>query len=171
MPPQFKVHELLGREELDALEAFAREPGRSYDEVHEWLLSRGYTLGRTAAGNWKREFDARMMRERFSRSGELAAAIKGAVDGGKFEDVAEAATMQLTQVVFEQAAQLQADGKLDPLDVQRMTKSLANLVTGKAGLMKLLAARMEREMRAAKDKGRAIDDQTIADVRKAVFGV
>ncbi len=171
MPPQFKIHELLSRQELDELEAFAREPGRSYDEIHEWLLSRGFTVGRTAAGNWKRQFDAQLMQERFSRSGELAKAIKGAVQGGQFEDVAEAATLQLTQVIFEQAAQLQADGAIDPGEVLKMTMGLRNLVRGKEGLVKLLAAKLEREMRALKGKGQAITDQTIADVRKAVFGV
>jgi hypothetical protein len=171
MPSQFKVHELLSRQELDELEIFAREPGRSYDEIHDWLLSHGFTVGRTAAGNWYREFKSLLMKERFSRSGELAQVIKTAIQGGQLEDVADAAAMQLTQVVFEQSAQLQEDGEIDTGDVLKMTMALRNLVKSKEGLVKLLAAKLEREMRALKGKGKTIDDQTIADVRKAVFGV
>jgi len=171
MPSQFKVLELLNRAELDELETFAREPGRSYDEIHDWLLSRGFNVGRTASGNWYRKFKSLLMQERFSRSGELAQVIKTAIQGGQLEDVADAAAMQLTQVVFEQSAQLQEDGDIDTGDVLKMTMALRNLVRSKEGLVKLLAAKLEREMRSLKGKGQAIDDQTIADVRKAVFGV
>lgn len=170
-----KVHELLSRSELDQLEAFAREPGRTIDECHEWLQAQGFTMSRGAVHNWKRDFDAQVLQERFSRSGELARALKSAVADKGFEDVADAAVMQLTQVVFEQASKLEADGEIDPLDVQRMTKSLANLVGGKVVLTKIFAAKFEREMREMRSKQQAapgtISEDDIAKVRKAVFGV
>lgn len=172
MSKPLKVHELLSREEVEELEAFVRERRRTIDECHEWLLSRGFTLSRGAVANWRDDFEQKVQQERFSRSGELARALKSAVADKGFEDVADAAVMQLTQVVFEQASKLEAEGDIDPLDVQRMTKSLSNLVGGKSALVKLLAAKFEREMKAKQEaKPGTITAQDIAEVRKAVFGV
>lgn len=172
MPQHHKVHELLDSKELEEFEAYAREPGRTIDECHEWLQVRGYVLSRAAVGNWKRRFDEQVLAERFSRSAELARAIKGAVEGGQFEDIADAAVMQLTQVVFSQAAKLETDGQLDPLDVQRMTRSVVNLVGSKAGLSRLLAEKFDRAMQAkleSRPQG-GITAEDIADARKAIFG-
>lgn len=172
MSRHHKVHELLDERELEDFRAFARVPARTIDEMHDWLLAKGYTLSRGAVHNWKQAFDAELMQERFSRSGELARAIKGAVKGEDFGDVADAAAMQLTQVVFEQAARLESEGDIDPLDVQRMTRSLTNLVASKQGLVKLLAEKFDREVQARQQKrgDRAITADDIADVRKAIFG-
>ena len=173
MPSHFKVHELLTRSELDALEAFAREPGRTVDECFQWMLERGFTLSRSAVGTWKQAFDGQLLAERFSNSGELAKALKGAIQGGNFDDIAEAAVMQLTQVVFESSAALQSGGGVDPLDVQRMTRSLNNLIGGKAGLMKIVASKFERETRKMLDAspGRTLTEEQIGQAAKAVFGV
>jgi hypothetical protein len=173
MPRQFKVEELLKDErELEDLRVFARQPGRSVDELHEWLLAKGYTLGRSSVGRWKQALDEELLKERFSRSGELARAIKDSVSKGSFEDVAEAAAMQLTQVVFEQAATLQAEGKIDPLDVQRMTRSLVNLADAKSSIVQLLADKFDKEMaaRAEKRPDRTITADDIAAARRAIFG-
>lgn len=176
MSSHYKVHELLNRDELDQLELYAREPGRTVDEIHEWMQVRGYTLSRTAAWTWKRAFDEQLLKERFSRSGELAKAIKSAVAGEQMEDVAEAAVMQLTQVVFEQSAKLESEGQLDPLDVQRMTKSLANLVASKMGLVRIYAQRFEKEMAdtgkaaAGKRPEEVFTPERIAEARRRIFG-
>ncbi len=132
-----KVHELLSLAELDDFETFCREPGRTIDEAHDWLLERGFTLSRGAVYNWKAKFDERVMADRFSRSGELARAMKSAMKDGSFEDVADAAAMQLTQVVFEQSSRLEAEGEVDSLDVVRMTKSLNNLAALRDALRQL----------------------------------
>lgn len=172
MATPFKVHELLKDhgEDLAELETFARDPGRTIDECHTWLLAKGYVLSRSAVGTWKQSFDAQVMQERFSRSSELARAIKGAVSGGDFEAVADAAAMQLTQVVFEQAAKLEQDGELDPLDVQRMTRSLANLVGSKAKLIEMLSQKFEKESSRLVAQKRQITQDDLDEVKKAIFG-
>lgn len=174
MAQPFKVHELLKDhgEDLAELEAYARDPGRTIDECHTWLLAKGYVLSRSAVGTWKQSFDALLMQERFSRSSELARAIKGAVSGGDFEAVADAAAMQLTQVVFEQAAKLEQDGELDPLDVQRMTRSLANLVGSQLGLKKLLAEKFDERIAALQKRhpDGQIPPEEIAAARRDIFG-
>lgn len=171
MSSHFKVHELLSASELEELEKFAREPGRTIDEVHEWMLARGFTLARTSAGTWLRKFREELIRQRFNSSGELARAIKDAVAGGSFDDVAAAANMQLVNVVFEQAARLQSEGELDSEAVESMTRSLKNLVGTKAQHAKLLAEKFDREMaeRSAKGGGK-ISGEDVAAARKAIFG-
>jgi hypothetical protein len=177
MPSQFKIDELLKdhAEDREEFEKYARDPGRSIDELENWLASHGYVVSRGAVWNWKQEFDKQVMAERFSRSSELARAIKGAVSSNDFEAVADAAAMQLTQVVFEQAAKLEQDGELDPLDVQRMTRSLANLVGSKQKLIAMLAEKFDKEasklVAAANGaQKRQITQADIDEVRKAVFG-
>lgn len=176
MPLPFKVHELLKDhgDDLAAFEAFARPPGRTVDECHQWLLERGYTLSRSAVASWKASFTARCLQERFSRSSELASALTSAAAGGGFEEVATAAKMQLTNVVLEQVSCLEQDGKIDPLDIQRMTRSLANLVNTEERQRKMMAEKFDREV-AAKQAGRepsrrGLTQEDIDEVRKAVFG-
>jgi hypothetical protein len=82
----FKVHELLSREELDKLEAFAREPGRTVDECHEWLQAHGFTLSRSAVGAVEAAFDAS---DKFRASNETARAL---VDAAKSEGTSRSAT-------------------------------------------------------------------------------
>lgn len=123
-----KVHELLDAKALEELEAFAREPGRTVDEVWQWMKDRGHELSRTAAWNWQRSFNERLMAERFSRSGELAAAIRDAAKRGGAVAISEAAMLQLSQVIFEQAAKLEADGDVDSRDLLRLTSSIKSLM-------------------------------------------
>jgi len=169
VPSPFKVHELLSSSELDELKIFAREPGRSIDELHQWLLERQFTLSRSSVGRWMLQFREEMLSERFAESTGLAAAMKEAVAAGKgFDSVAEATAMQLTQVVFEQATALQAEQKIDPLDVQRMTRSLLNLTNTK----EKLSLRFDKEAAAKVQASptRTITAEDLAEIRKSVFG-
>jgi hypothetical protein len=172
MSKPFKVDEVLKDQpdERAEFEAFARDPGRTIDELHEWLLSRGYTLARSSVHTWKTWFDSQVLAERFSRNSELASAIKGAVEAGKFESVADAAVMQLTNVVFEQAAKLEAEGEIDPLDVQRMTRSLSNLIGGKQRLVAMLAEKFDKATAKLTAEKRQITTEDLDEVRKAMFG-
>ena len=166
------IEERLDAEELEELRAFCRERRRTVDDIYDWVLLKGYSIARSSAGTWRQKFEGEQMQERFSASGALARSIKGAVAGGDFNDVAEAATAELTRVVFEQALRLQSDGEIDPLDVQRMTKSLNNLVLSKGGLVRLLAAKFDAELaqRQQARPGGQITPEDIAKVRAAVFG-
>lgn len=172
MPSHFKVHELLSREELDELEAFAREPGRTVDECHQWMLERGFTLSRSAVGTWKREFDSQLMSERLSRSSELAKALKATANESGATAIADAAVTQLCQVVFEQSSMLEANGQIDPLDVMRLTRSLKNLTGTKRDVELLLAEKFDREMKEKQTKrpGGVVTPEDIAAARKAIFG-
>jgi hypothetical protein len=137
MPRHFKVHELLDERSLEELRAFAREPGRTIDDLHHWLLERGYSLSRSAVGNWKLMFDRELMEERMRRSGEFARALVNAAETSDAVAVADAALLQLSQVVFEQSARLQEEGQLDARVVLNWTKALRNLVGSKGGVEEL----------------------------------
>ena len=168
----FKVDELLkdDPEDREAFEAYARVPGRTVDECHEWLLAKGYNVQRWAVGTWKKEATERWAAERLAGSTGLAGVLKSAI-AGDFNDVATAAKMMLTSTVLEQVTQLQTEGQIDPLDVQRWTRSLANLVGTEEKQRRMLAEKFDRE--TAKRTGpekRALTQSDIDEVRKAVFG-
>lgn len=171
MAQHFKVEELLSPEELEELGKWIRQVNgtRKVDEVHEWIQARGYTLGRTAVHNWMQRFREQLMAERFGRSSELARAIKAAVEGGSFDDIAAAANQQLVNVVFEQSARLQEDGDLDAEQVLLMTQSLKNLVGTKAQHTKMLAEKFDAKRKELSAK-REITQADLDAVRKAVFG-
>jgi hypothetical protein len=169
----FKIHELLDARQLEALEAFAREPGRTVDELAGWMKERGHELSRTAVWNWKRSFDEQRMRERFSRSAELATAIRDAAKTGGAVQISEAAMLQLSQVIFEQAAKLQADGEVDSQDILRLTASIKSLMdsTQRANAIR---ADFETREKAAVDaaskaaEGGASGEEIVARMREAL---
>src|SRR4051812_30447551 len=123
----FKVHELLSGDELAELERFAREPGRTIDEGHQWLTEppRSFNVSRGAVGNWMKAFRDQLLKERFSVAGELAKTIQTAVTTDNFEAMAGAASRQLATVILEQVSRLQSEESIDPLELQRMTRSLS----------------------------------------------
>lgn len=176
MSSHFKVHEVIkDSAELAELESYAREPGRTIDEIHEWLLARGYTLSRTAVGNWKRKLDEIVMQERFSRSGELARAMQSAIDRGGIEAVAEGATKQMTQVVFEQVLKLEQDGEVDPLDVQRWSLALKRLIGSKREIEDL-KERYESKQAAAVAEAEKVaaaggDGRSVVDKVRELLGM
>jgi hypothetical protein len=151
MPLPFKILADLPREDVEALESFSREKRRTVDECHEWLLARGYTISRSAVGNWKMAFEKQLVAERSGRSIELAKALKESLSAGEFSDVADAAVMQLTQVVFEQAVMLEAGGAIDAEQVELMTRSMKNLAGTKGQLTKLLEEQRRRQKEAVEE--------------------
>lgn len=172
MPRQFKVHEVITREDLSQLEDFAREPGRKVDQIYDWLQAHGYQVGRTAAYNWLRNFREN---DRFTASGEVAKAIMEASKGKDAVAISDAAVMKLAQVVFEGSLTLQADEMLDTRDVQRMTAALKNVITSKRHLEKLQEEMESKQKLAAaeaeklaKSGGTATD--VVAKVRE-ILGI
>jgi hypothetical protein len=54
----FKLHELLSRRELDALEEFASRRRRTTEDCRKFLARSGFTVRLLKVGEWKRAFDA-----------------------------------------------------------------------------------------------------------------
>jgi hypothetical protein len=170
MANHHKVDAELSPEEIAELEALARKPGCTVNDCHQWLLERGFTISHGAVGNWVSKFRELLMKERFSRSSELAQAIRSAVEGGNFDDVATAANLQLLNVVFEQSARMQAEGEIDPEQIESHTRSLKNLVGTKAQHAKMLAEKFDAKAKDLVNAKRQITQEDVDEVRKAVFG-
>lgn len=170
MGQRFKVEELLSLPEMEELRTFAREPGRTIDECHEWMQARGYTLSRDAVYNWKRKFDEEQMRDRMSRSGEFARAMKEALSGKSFDDVADAAVVGLTQIVFEDVTKMQAEGDVDPDRVASMSKSLKTLMGTKEQHTRMLKEKFEAAVFKLKSSKREITQADFDAVSAEVFG-
>ena len=147
MPRHFKVHELLTERQLEDLRAFAREPGRTIDEIHQKLLEEGFTLSRGAVGNWKQSFDEELLQERFRRSGDFARNVVAVAKEGAVA-VSDAALLQLTQVLFEQTAKLDADGRIDSAELVNLSRALKNAVGTKQGIEDLRQEMRQREVQA-----------------------
>jgi len=98
MPRHHKVHDLLDRPQLDELEAFTREPGRTVDMVHDWLLAHGFTLSRGAVYNWKVSFD---LEDKVRRASEVSREYLSVAKGAGAAEIASATLLKFQQILFE----------------------------------------------------------------------
>lgn len=145
MPRHFKVHELLDRSELDQLEEFAREPGRTVDACHEWLQARGYVISRTAVGAWKSEF---LVQDKFRAGNAVARSLIEATREEGVEQIADAASVQIGQMLFEAMIRGQESGAVETKDLLLMSASLKNIITGSRHLEKLKQEVRDRQQLA-----------------------
>ena len=168
MAHHFKVHEELTRVELDALEAFAREPGRTVDEVHEHLLAEGFTIGRTACWQWLRMF---LDNDRFAASNDVARSLVDAAKAGGTVAISDAATLQLSQMLFEQLLKLQSEEAVDTKELWAASMALKNVI-GAKGAVEQIKVRFDEQIEAAKAKrrGGALTPEELESARKAIFG-
>lgn len=172
MSKPFKVHELLTPAEVAELEAFVRaDRSRTIDECHDWLLERGFTLSRGAAGNWLAEFKDQLLKERFSRSGELAQAIMGAAKEKGVAHVADAALLQLSQVILEQSLKLESDGTIDSADIVNLTRGLRNVVAGKDQVDDLLARQKLALVEAEKVAAGGANGKAVVNKMREILGI
>jgi hypothetical protein len=148
MARHHKVHELLSREELDELESFAREPARTIDQCHDWLQAHGFTLSRGAVHNWKREFD---VEDKFRASNEVARVLLDAAKGKDVVAISDAATLQLSQMLFEQLLKLQGDGEVTTKDLWGVSMALNNVVRSKQRVEQLQVEMAERHRQAIEE--------------------
>jgi Protein of unknown function (DUF3486) len=169
MPNHFKIHELLSREELDALESFAREPGRTIDEVETWLLAAGFKISRGAIFNWRTKF---LLDDKFAAASAAAKAVFANQAADKDAvSLSDAATTQLSQMIFEQLITLQIGGQIETKELWAASMALKNVIASKRAVDDI-RERFDQQVKAAQDKrpGGAITAEDIAAARKAIFG-
>ncbi len=175
MSQHFKVHELLDSAGLEALEAFAREPGRTVDECHAWMRDRGHDVSRSAVGAWKQSFDSRLMAERMSAAGGLAKAFMAAAksDGGL--QIPDAAVLQMSQMIFEHAARLATGGEVETRELADLGLALQRTTLAKVRVENVRSAFLKREQQAvdaaskvAQSGGKATD---VVDTIKRALGL
>lgn len=171
LPNHFKVHELLSPAELAELEAFAREPGRTVDECHDWLLERSFALSRGAVGNWLADFRERTAVDRMRAGGGLAAAVMAAakVSGGLA--VHDAAILQVGQAIFERTTM----GDVDTDELNKMSLALQRLSLSKKRVEEVRDEYIKREREAVDAAEAAVkaggDARSVVDKVRTVLGL
>jgi hypothetical protein len=101
MPRKPDFYSQMSRDELEKLEAFAREPGRTVDACHDWLLAQGFTASRSAVGRWKKAFDET---DALSAASDLCDAINTAHAELGSVDLNKAMQLQLQQRMADKLA-------------------------------------------------------------------
>lgn len=173
MPLHHKIDEELSPEELEELRKFVREVNgtRTVDECHEWVQARGYTIGRTAVGNWLQKFREELVGDRMKAGGALARALIDAAKESGGVAVADAAVMQLAQVVFEKVSA----GDLSTNDVGQLSLAMQRMSLAKKRIEDVRTEYEERQKQAieagskiAKEGG---DARSVVDKVREVLGV
>ncbi len=172
MPRHHKVEELLTRDELDAFEKFCNEPARTIDEAHEWLQAHGYTIGRTAVGNWLREFRERAMHDRVRQSIESSERFVAVAKEAGVAGMAEASLARFQQLMFETLVRMD---DVEPGELLKLSAALKTAVEGGRHIEKLREEVTTRQRTAieaaeatAKNGGNA--DAAIAKMRE-ILGI
>jgi hypothetical protein len=168
MPQHFKVHELLSREELDELETFAREPGRTVLECFEWLAARGFVLSHGAVGNWKKDFH---LTDQFASSNASARALMDAAKSGGAVAIGDAAALQLSQMLFEQMTVAASSGKVTAKDLWAMSMALKNTITSKRHLEKLRGEVADALAEAEKSAKSGASPQAVVERVRELLGI
>jgi hypothetical protein len=168
MPQPHKVHELLSREELDELEKFAREPARSVDQCWDWMQAHGFTIGRSSVHRWLRTF---LATDRFAASNDVARSLVDAAKAGGTVAISDAATLQLSQMLFEQLLRLQSDEQVDTKELWACSMALKNVVQGKRHVEKLKTEVAEALALAEKDAKAGGSAEAVVSKVREILGI
>lgn len=158
MSKPFKVDEVLKdhAEDREALEAFARDPGRTIDECWKWLTERGYVLSRTAVFRWKREFDAQVAGEQMRGSGLVAREFLAAAKESGGLAIPDAAVLRVSTGIFERMAELESRGEVQTSELTQLALGLQRLMLAKARLEATRTEFEERERNALVEADKAV---------------
>jgi hypothetical protein len=158
----------MSTEDLEAFEAFAREPGRTVDDCHEWLLAKGYTPSRSAVGRWKKKFDAQ---DRLRAASTLAADVLATAKDAGAVSIGDAATHTLTQVLFEQLLRMQGDEDVKSGDLVNISTALRGAMSVKKQVNELKAQQADA-MKAAEAMAKSGKSATdVVATIKAALGL
>lgn len=132
MSRKYKVDELLAElttDEVEQYRSLLRQPASTIDDLLAWFGERGLRVSRGAVWKHRRHFDEQAASLR--RSAEMARAFVDVARTESVESISDAALFRLSQVLMEQAMRLDAEGDLDPKDLERLTRSIRHLIGGK----------------------------------------
>jgi len=155
----------LSEQLLERLEEYARQPGRTGDEVHAWLRDQGVATSRAAVYRWLQDF---RLADRTRRASETARAYLDAAREADPTAVTEASLRKFEELVFEHLAGADQDNAGGLLKIALAMK--AGLGSRK-DVIELKAMGRERMQALANQASkRAITAEDIQRVSKAVFG-
>ena len=88
----------LNEQALEAMEEYARQPGRTGDEVFDWLEARKVKTSRSAVYRWLQDF---RLEDRTRRASETARVYLDAARQGDPHAVTEASLRKFEELVFD----------------------------------------------------------------------
>jgi Fe2+ or Zn2+ uptake regulation protein len=98
MPRSPDFFRQLNEQLLEQLEEYARQPGRTGDEVLEWLTDRKVQTSRAAVYRWLQDF---RLEDRTRRAGEVARMYLDAARESDPHAVTEASLRKFEELVFD----------------------------------------------------------------------
>ena len=169
MPQHFKVHQLLDREQLEKLETFARDPGRTVDEVHGFLLADGFMISRSACWTWQKDF---LARDRYAQANALAANVVAQAREGGVVSLGEASGLQLQQMIFEHALKMAGDEQAKTGDLLKLARAHKSTIESQRHLEEL-KAKMKTVLDESQKKIAAglMDGQAVVSKVREILGI
>jgi hypothetical protein len=163
----FRVHELLSKAELAALEDFAREPACTVDECFEWMQVRGFTLARSSVGSWLRNFKRSAM---FRTSSETAHLI---LELAKKEGVAfgDAVSISLNTAIFDQLNDGMIAGTLDEKKLHALASAHRDVMASKMTVEDLKIKQNEALIEAEKIQKAGGSAQDVVAKVRGILGI
>jgi hypothetical protein len=153
----------LNEQLLEQLEEFARQPGRQGDELLQWLEEHGVKTSRSAVYRWLQDF---RLEDRTQRASQVARSYLEAARQSDPTAVSQAALQKFQELLFDKLVETDelSTGDLMKLSIAMKTGLNAQQIIGE------LKTRFDQAAKALTDGRRAITNEDIAAVRKAVFG-
>lgn len=178
MSRKFKVDELLAAPEVSddersEYQALLRQPAATIDDLLAWFEAKGFQVSRGAVWKHRKNFEETLNDVR--QSAEMARAFAQVAKEAGVTGMNDAIMGRFQQLQMQWAFAQLDGGELSPEDMERFAKSM-NQAAAAAERNENLRERFDAAMRAIQEKTehregkRAITDEDIAQVRKAVFG-
>ncbi len=160
----------LNEQTLEALEEYARQPGRMGDAVQAWLAERGVTASRSAVYRWLQDF---RMEDDSRRTAAMARAKLASIADGDAQAVSEAAMRLLDDRVLG----VLAEGEV--LSAKELLALSGTIQTGLRSRRELLDLReqvrgLEAKQKAAvaaAEKAEKTGNDPVAAIKKVLLGV
>lgn len=155
----------LNEQLLEQLEEFARQPGRTGDEIVEWLDSRQILASRSAVYRWWQDFK---LEDRTRRASEVAKSYLATIGETDPSAITQASLRKFNEMIFDTLA---SGDELSTSDLMKISIALKTGLNAQQLVNELKdKGRQQLESLKATAKEKVITPEMIESVSKAVFG-
>lgn len=152
-------------EQIDALEEYARHPGRTVDDVAGYLQDAAVKTSRSAVGRWLQDF---RIWDKQQRAADVAKRYLDVARGSDPTAVTEASLRKFEELVLER---LMAGDELTADELAKLSQAMRAGLGSRKDILELRAKGREQLAQLKGEAGkRAITADDIERVSKAVFG-
>jgi hypothetical protein len=160
----------LNEQLLEQLEEYARQPGRTGDEVFAWLTERKVQTSRSAVYRWLQDF---RLEDRTRRASEVARSYLEAAREADPQAVSEASLRKFEELVFDHLV------STDATDAKELMFIATAMRTGLGSRKELLDLRekvkeLQRKQQAAieaAEKAGQAGIDPVAAIKKVLLGI